>query len=86
MLLSAKRFTTGLLLGTTIIQNETYRLESGAGGIFRLSVQSETKQADIRNVCAYVRGRDEPGRIVVLGNHVDAWSFGAIDPNSGTLL
>lgn len=24
------------------------------------------------------------GRFVILGNHRDAWTFGAVDPNSGT--
>lgn len=23
-------------------------------------------------------------RLVILGNHRDAWTFGAVDPNSGT--
>ena len=26
----------------------------------------------------------EYGRFVILGNHRDAWTFGAVDPNSGT--
>lgn len=25
-------------------------------------------------------------RYVILGNHRDAWSFGAVDPNSGTAV
>lgn len=24
------------------------------------------------------------GRYVILGNHRDAWTYGAVDPNSGT--
>uniref|UniRef100_A0A453M0L0 Peptidase M28 domain-containing protein n=1 Tax=Aegilops tauschii subsp. strangulata TaxID=200361 RepID=A0A453M0L0_AEGTS len=28
--------------------------------------------------------REEPDRYVILGNHRDAWTYGAVDPNSGT--
>lgn len=29
---------------------------------------------------------DELVRYVILGNHRDAWTFGAVDPNSGTAV
>jgi N-acetylated-alpha-linked acidic dipeptidase len=38
----------------------------------------------IWNVITMVDGAVEPDRWVVLGNHRDAWVFGAVDPNSGT--
>eukprot|EP00249_Psilotum_nudum_P009180 c21760_g1_i2 orf=344-1711(+) len=38
----------------------------------------------IRNAFAVIRGFQEPDRYVILGNHRDAWTFGAVDPNSGT--
>ncbi|CAM6090069.1 unnamed protein product [Calypogeia fissa] len=38
----------------------------------------------IRNVIGVIEGSEEPDRYVVLGNHRDAWVFGAVDPNSGT--
>ncbi|PHT27811.1 N-acetylated-alpha-linked acidic dipeptidase 2 [Capsicum baccatum] len=28
--------------------------------------------------------REDVSRFVILGNHRDAWTFGAVDPNSGT--
>ncbi|KAJ0031470.1 hypothetical protein Pint_13293 [Pistacia integerrima] len=34
------------------------------------------------NWCHY--REEEPDRFVILGNHRDAWTFGAVDPNSGT--
>lgn len=40
--------------------------------------------ATIYNVFAVIRGSEEPDRYVLLGNHRDAWTFGAVDPNSGT--
>ena len=33
---------------------------------------------------ARIRGAETPGEWVVLGNHRDAWVFGAVDPSSGT--
>ena len=39
---------------------------------------------EIRNVFAVIRGTEEPDRYVLLGNHRDAWTYGAVDPNSGT--
>ncbi|GLJ31718.1 hypothetical protein SUGI_0637510 [Cryptomeria japonica] len=38
----------------------------------------------IRNVFAVIRVSEEPDRFVILGNHRDAWTYGAVDPNSGT--
>ena len=40
--------------------------------------------AKIQNVFAVIRGLEEPDRFVLLGNHRDAWTYGAVDPNSGT--
>lgn len=28
--------------------------------------------------------REDVSRFFILGNHRDAWTFGAVDPNSGT--
>jgi N-acetylated-alpha-linked acidic dipeptidase len=38
----------------------------------------------IWNVIARIDGAIEPDRWIVMGNHRDAWTFGAVDPNSGT--
>jgi N-acetylated-alpha-linked acidic dipeptidase len=38
----------------------------------------------IWNVIATIPGTVEPDRWVVLGNHRDAWVYGAVDPGSGT--
>lgn len=46
--------------------------------------QGEKKVATIHNVFAVIRGSEEPDRYVLLGNHRDAWTYGAVDPNSGT--
>lgn len=38
----------------------------------------------IWNVIATLKGSVEPDRWVMLGNHRDAWVYGAVDPSSGT--
>ena len=38
----------------------------------------------IWNVISRIDGDEEKDRWVVMGNHRDAWVFGAVDPNSGT--
>ncbi|KAB1200302.1 putative glutamate carboxypeptidase 2 [Morella rubra] len=48
------------------------------------SPEGEKRVVTIQNVFAVVRGSEEPDRYVLLGNHRDAWTYGAVDPNSGT--
>ena len=50
----------------------------------RLKVDMDYKLRPIWNVIARIDGSSEPNRWIVLGNHRDAWVFGAVDPNSGT--
>ncbi|XP_053330467.1 putative N-acetylated-alpha-linked acidic dipeptidase [Spea bombifrons] len=67
----------------------TYRVGPGfassyEGSKIKLYVQSYNIKKTIRNVIGFIEGQYEPDRYVVLGNHRDAWVFGAIDPSSGT--
>ncbi|KAJ0028594.1 hypothetical protein Pint_36251 [Pistacia integerrima] len=52
--------------------------------LVNLTYQGEEKVATIQNIFAVIRGLEEPDRYVLLGNHRDAWTYGAVDPNSGT--
>ncbi|GLT96292.1 hypothetical protein SLE2022_139270 [Rubroshorea leprosula] len=52
--------------------------------MLNFTYQGEKKLATIYNVFAVIRGSEEPDRYVLLGNHRDAWTYGAVDPNSGT--
>ncbi|XP_022746462.1 probable glutamate carboxypeptidase AMP1 [Durio zibethinus] len=52
--------------------------------LLNLTYQGEKKLATIHNVFAVIRGLEEPDRYVLMGNHRDAWTYGAVDPNSGT--
>lgn len=50
----------------------------------RFSIQMDYQVRKIWNVVARFEGREEPNRVVMIGNHRDAWTYGAVDPSSGT--
>lgn len=47
---------------------------------------NEYKAAPIWNVIGTIPGSEEPNRTVILGNHRDAWGYGAVDPSSGSAV
>ncbi|XP_064116822.1 LOW QUALITY PROTEIN: N-acetylated-alpha-linked acidic dipeptidase 2-like [Macrobrachium nipponense] len=49
-----------------------------------LDVNNKNTPTTTYNVIGIIKGSVEPDRYVVLGNHYDAWIFGAVDPHSGT--
>ncbi|XP_068342575.1 probable glutamate carboxypeptidase LAMP1 [Pyrus communis] len=61
----------------------TYNVGPGPG-IVHLSYTGKQVIGRIENVIGVIEGAEEPDRLVILGNHRDAWTFGAVDPNSGT--
>lgn len=50
----------------------------------RLKTDMDYKIRKIWNVVGRIEGNEEKDRWVILGNHRDAWVFGAVDPNSGS--
>jgi N-acetylated-alpha-linked acidic dipeptidase len=50
----------------------------------RLKTDMDYKIRTIWNVIARIDGSQDKDRWIVMGNHRDAWVFGAVDPNSGT--
>ena len=48
------------------------------------SVAMDYQVRTIWNVIATIPGEVEPDRWVMIGNHRDAWVYGAVDPGSGT--
>lgn len=57
----------------------------GPGGArVAMDVQMDEGLKPIYNVIATIPGSVEPDKKVILGNHRDAWTHGAVDPNSGT--
>jgi N-acetylated-alpha-linked acidic dipeptidase len=61
----------------------TYHLGPGRARV-RMQVQMSQIVRPIWNVIAKIRGTQNPEEIVLVGNHRDAWTFGGVDPNSGT--
>jgi N-acetylated-alpha-linked acidic dipeptidase len=49
-----------------------------------LKTDMNYKSRTIWDVVARIDGNEEKDALVVLGNHRDAWVFGAVDPNSGS--
>lgn len=61
----------------------TYRVGAGPAKV-RVVVKMDGKRRTIYDVEARIRGAEEPEKLVVLGNHHDAWVYGAVDPSSAT--
>ncbi len=60
-----------------------YHVGSGPTTV-RVKVDMDGATRPIWVVEGRITGTDEPDKYVVLGNHRDAWVFGAVDPSSGT--
>jgi N-acetylated-alpha-linked acidic dipeptidase len=62
-----------------------FAYHAGPGGVrVAMDVQMDEGLKPIYNVIARIRGSVEPEKLVIAGNHRDAWNHGAVDPNSGT--
>ncbi|XP_014674344.1 PREDICTED: N-acetylated-alpha-linked acidic dipeptidase 2-like isoform X2 [Priapulus caudatus] len=54
------------------------------GWAVRMNVSTTNQRRKTYNVIGTIEGEVEPDRYVLVGNHRDAWVFGAVDPSSGT--
>lgn len=61
----------------------TYRIGGGETRV-RITLEMEYRQRPIWNVIGTLPGGDFPDEWILLGNHRDAWVYGAVDPSSGT--
>ncbi len=61
----------------------TYHVGDGALRV-HLALQMEFRNTPIWDVVGQITGSDQPEKLVILGNHHDAWVYGAVDPSSGT--
>ena len=61
----------------------TYHVGPGPSRL-HLKIEASFETRAITNVIGVLRGSAEPKKIVLLGNHHDAWVYGAVDPVSGT--
>ncbi len=63
----------------------TYRAGS-TSTVLRMRVRSDDKVRPVWTVTAMLRGAERPDEVVVLGNHRDAWTYGGVDPSSGSAV
>jgi N-acetylated-alpha-linked acidic dipeptidase len=62
-----------------------FRYHVGPGGVkVHLVSKQDYQRRTIWDVVGKAQGTEFPDDSVVVGNHRDAWVFGAVDPNSGT--
>jgi N-acetylated-alpha-linked acidic dipeptidase len=61
----------------------TYHVGPGPARV-NFGIQMDYAIRPIWNVVAKIQGSTEPDRWVLIGNHRDAWTYGAVDPSSGT--
>jgi N-acetylated-alpha-linked acidic dipeptidase len=62
----------------------TYHVGPGPAKL-HMNVAQDYAVRPIWNVIATLKGRERPDQWVMCGNHRDAWTYGAVDPNSGTI-
>jgi N-acetylated-alpha-linked acidic dipeptidase len=60
-----------------------YHLGPGPAEV-HFAIDMEYRVRPVWNVIATIKGSAEPDRWVLVGNHRDAWVYGAVDPGSGT--
>ncbi len=60
-----------------------YRVGPGPAAV-TLTVDMDQKLAPIYDVVASITGSAAPERAVLFGTHHDAWTFGGVDPGTGT--
>jgi N-acetylated-alpha-linked acidic dipeptidase len=63
-----------------------FRYHVGGQGNVKVHLvsQQDYQRRTIWDVIGKVKGSEESDDMVVVGNHRDAWVYGAVDPNSGT--
>jgi N-acetylated-alpha-linked acidic dipeptidase len=61
----------------------TYRL-GGDSPRVHIDIKMDNSVRKIIDVIACIKGSEDPGEAVLVGNHRDAWVFGGLDPSSGT--
>ncbi len=61
----------------------TYKIGPGPAKL-RIRTEMDNRDRSMLNVLGRLEGSSEPERWIVVGNHHDAWIYGAGDPSSGT--
>ena len=63
----------------------TYHIGPGPVRV-KVHLKQDYRYWPIWDVIGKIPGTRYPNQLVVLGNHRDAWVYGAVDPNSGTAV
>lgn len=67
--------------------SEWWTGDAGSSPIVHLmNLQDEVQKQPIRNIIGKIEGYEQPEKVIYLGNHRDAWCFGAVDPGTGTAV
>jgi len=61
----------------------TYRV-GGGPLVVRMRVRADDRIRPIWTVTGMIRGSERPDQLVIVGNHRDAWTYGGVDPSSGS--
>lgn len=64
----------------------SYKLTGGPKLTVNVDVDQPYETKRISNVVGVIEGSEYPDEWIILGAHLDGWSFGATDPNSGTAM
>lgn len=64
--------------------NSTYALQTSTNKTITLSIDNKFEDKTTLVVCGTLFGVTEPDRYIMIGNHRDAWTYGAADPVSGS--
>lgn len=59
---------------------------TGPAGLAHMHINNSFSVSPVWNVIARIPGESEPDKEIILGNHRDAWVYGAVDPSSGTAV
>ncbi len=60
-----------------------YKVGPGPAAV-RVSVDMDQGLRPIYDIVASIKGTDSPERSILFGTHHDAWTFGGVDPGTGT--
>jgi len=52
--------------------------------VLRVRARSDDSIRPVWTVTGMIRGGDRADQVVIVGNHRDAWTYGGVDPSSGT--
>lgn len=60
--------------------------DSSSPTVHLRNLQDEEERRPIYNILGEITGIEQPEKAIIVGNHYDAWTFGAADPSSGTAI